>query len=158
MQSGAPTSLIFGLRMALYTLIALWILFARKIIAWSLSDNMEVSSVIETINKAKACRDTNLPLIIHSDRGSQYVSNAWCVPTQNMQRSYSHTGYPHDNACIESFHSLIRGNGLIVSTFRITNMLTDLYLNILKHFTILLRFIATAIICPLTTMKNCMKG
>lgn len=25
-----------------------------------------------------------------------------------MQRSYSHTGYPYDNACIESFHSLIK--------------------------------------------------
>ncbi|WP_278244268.1 hypothetical protein [Lachnobacterium bovis] len=38
---------------------------------------MEVSTVIETINKANAIRKTDLPLIIHSDRGSQYVSNAW---------------------------------------------------------------------------------
>lgn len=83
-------------------------LFARKIIAWTLSDTMEVCSVIETINKAKACRDTDLPLIIHSDRGSQYVSNAWREATVNMQRSYSYTGYPYDNACIESFHSLIK--------------------------------------------------
>ena len=52
-------------------------LYARKIIAWTLADTMEVSTVIETINKAKACRNTDLPLIIHSDRGSQYVSNAW---------------------------------------------------------------------------------
>ena len=42
-------------------------LFARKIIAWTLADTMEVSTVIETINKAKACRNTDLPLIIHSD-------------------------------------------------------------------------------------------
>ena len=83
-------------------------LFARKIIAWTLSDNMEVSSVIETINKAKACRNTDLPLIIHSDRGNQYVSNAWREATEKMQRSYSHSGYPYDNACIESFHSLIK--------------------------------------------------
>lgn len=83
-------------------------LFARKIIAWTLSDNMEVSSVIATINKAKACRNTDLPLIIHSDRGSQYVSNAWREATETMQRSYSHSGYPYDNACIESFHSLIK--------------------------------------------------
>lgn len=57
-------------------------LFARKIIAWTLSDNMEVSSVIETINKAKAYRNTDLPLIIHSDRGSQYVSNTLCETTE----------------------------------------------------------------------------
>lgn len=52
------------------------VLFARKIIAWTLSDTMEVSSVIETITKAEAVRNTDLPLIIHSDRGSQYVSRA----------------------------------------------------------------------------------
>ena len=83
-------------------------LFARKIIAWTLADTMEVSTVIETINKAKARRNTELPLIIHSDRGSQYVSNAWREATKSMQRSYSHSGYPYDNACIESFHSLIK--------------------------------------------------
>ena len=83
-------------------------LFARKIIAWTLADTMEVSTVIETINKAKACRNTDLPLIIHSDRGSQYVSNAWREATEKMQRSYSHKGYPYDNACIESFHALLK--------------------------------------------------
>jgi len=83
-------------------------LYARKIIAWTLAESMEVSTVIETINKAKAVRDTDLPLIIHTDRGSQYVSDAWFSATQNMQNSYSHKGYPYDNACIESFHALIK--------------------------------------------------
>ncbi len=83
-------------------------LFSRKIIAWTLSDTMEVSAVLETINKAKAYRKTDLPLIIHTDRDSQYVSSAWREATEKMQRSYSHTGYPYDNACIESFHSLIK--------------------------------------------------
>lgn len=94
-------------------------LFARKIIAWTLADTMEVSTVIETINKAKACRNTDLPLIIHSDRGSQYVSNAWREATEKMQRSYSHSGYPYDNACIESFHSLIKREWL--NRFNIIN-------------------------------------
>ena len=83
-------------------------LFARKIISWTLSDTMEVSCVLETINKAKSYRNTDLPLIIHSDRGSQYVSSAWREATDHMNRSYSHKGYPYDNACIESFHSLIK--------------------------------------------------
>lgn len=65
-------------------------LFARKIIAWTLSETMDVSTVIETINKAKAYRNTDSPLIIHTSRGSQYVSNAWREATQKMQRSYSH--------------------------------------------------------------------
>ncbi len=33
-------------------------LFSRKIIAWTLSDNMEVSCVLDTVNKAKARRNT----------------------------------------------------------------------------------------------------
>lgn len=94
-------------------------LFSRKIIAWTLSDTMEVSSVIETIAKAKVSRNTDLPLIIHSDRGSQYVSNAWREATEKMQRSYSHSGYPYDNACIESFHSLIKREWL--NRFNIQN-------------------------------------
>ena len=94
-------------------------LFARKIIAWTLADTMEVPTVVETINKAKARRNIYMPLIIHSDRGSQYVSNAWRDATRSMQRSYSHSGYPYDNACIESFHSLIKREWL--NRFNIRN-------------------------------------
>ena len=94
-------------------------LYARKIIAWTLADTMEVSTVVETINKAKACRNTDLPLIIHSDRGIQYVSNAWREATEKIQQSYSHSGYPYDNACIESFHFLIKREWL--NRFNIIN-------------------------------------
>ena len=83
-------------------------LFSRKIIAWTLSRSMEVSCVIDTVNKAKARRNTDEPLILHSDRGSQYVSKAYREATEKFQLSYSHKGYPYDNACIESFHSLIK--------------------------------------------------
>ena len=83
-------------------------LFSRKIIAWTLSKNMEVSCVIDAINKAKARRNTDKPLIIHSDRGSHYVSNEYKKATAKMKRSYSKKAYPWDNACIESFHSLLK--------------------------------------------------
>ena len=83
-------------------------LICRKNHSLDSFDTMEVSTVVATINKAKGYRNTELPLIIHSDRGSQYVSKAWREATKSMQRSYSHYGYPYDNACIESFHSLIK--------------------------------------------------
>ena len=83
-------------------------LYSRKIIAWTLSDTMEVACVIDTVNKAKARRNTELPLILHSDRGSQYVSKAYREAAEKFQLSYSRKGYPYDNACIESFHSLIK--------------------------------------------------
>ncbi|MFV0381520.1 MAG: IS3 family transposase, partial [Breznakia sp.] len=83
-------------------------LYSRKIIAWTLSKTMKVSVVIDTVNKAKARRETDLPLILHSDRGSQYVSKEYRKVTLNMQRSYSKKAYPWNNACIESFHALIK--------------------------------------------------
>ncbi|WP_196599132.1 DDE-type integrase/transposase/recombinase, partial [Pectinatus frisingensis] len=89
-------------------LTSLMDLFARKIIAWTLSRTMHVSCVIKTIEKAKHCRNISNPLIIHSDRGSQFVSEAYRNATKKMRRSYSNKGYPYDNACIESFHSLIK--------------------------------------------------
>ena len=94
-------------------------LYSRKIIAWTLSESMEVSCVIDAINKAKDRRDTGLPLIIHSDRGSQYVSKAYREATERFQLSYSQKCYPYDNACIESFHALIKQEWL--SWFRITD-------------------------------------
>lgn len=48
------------------------------------------------------------PLIIHSDRGSQYVSEAYKEATAKMERCYSKKAFPWDNACIESFHALIK--------------------------------------------------
>ena len=83
-------------------------LYSRKIIAWTLSRTLEISCVIDTISKAKARRNTELALIIHSDRGSQYVFQAYREATANMQRSYSKKAFPWDNACIESFHKLIK--------------------------------------------------
>ena len=76
-------------------------LYSRKIIAWTLSDSMDVSCVIETVNKAKIRRKIDQPLIIHSDRGSQYISREYKRVTAGMQRSYSKKAYPWDNLCIE---------------------------------------------------------
>lgn len=57
-------------------------LFSRKIIVWTLSKTLEVSYVIETINRAKARRSMDLPLIMHSDHGSQYVSKQYRKATE----------------------------------------------------------------------------
>ena len=134
-------------------------LYARKIIAWTLADTMEVSTVIETINKAKACRNTDLPLIIHSDRGSQHISNAWREATEKMQQSYSHSGYPYDNACIESFHSLIKREWLnrfhIINykhAYRLVFEYIETFYNTVRILT------AAATICLLMILKNCLRG
>jgi Transposase and inactivated derivatives len=85
-------------------------LFSRKIIGWHLSDNLSTEGVLVAIKKAKASRNTDQPVIIHSDRGVQFVSKAYIneTPAEQFFRSYSAKGTPWDNACIESFHALIK--------------------------------------------------
>ncbi len=83
-------------------------LYSRKIIAWTLSNTLEARYVSETVKKAKAVRNVEKTLLFHSDRGSQYVSETFLNVTEEMIHSYSKKAYPWDNACIESFHALIK--------------------------------------------------
>ena len=45
---------------------------------------------------------------IHSDRGVQYTCGDYKEATKGMERSYSAKASQWDNACIESFHALIK--------------------------------------------------
>lgn len=83
-------------------------LYSRKIISWVLSDTLETKWVVEAVNKAKRVRNVNKPLIMHSDRGRQYTAKDYEESTTGMTLSYSKKAYPWDNACIESFHSLLK--------------------------------------------------
>ncbi|MDD2493560.1 MAG: IS3 family transposase [Tissierellia bacterium] len=85
-------------------------LFSRRVIGWHLSDTLCVEGVLRAINKAKSSRKLDTPIIIHSDRGVQYVSKAYidATPAGKFIRSYSKKGTPWDNAVIESFHALIK--------------------------------------------------
>jgi len=68
--------------------------FSRKIIGWDLSDSLESSGVIKSLNMAvKAIplncfkdRKGKLPIVHHSDQGSQYLSNDFkkCVNDNGM--------------------------------------------------------------------------
>lgn len=94
-------------------------LYSRKIIAWILSETLEAIHVVECIEKAKKLRKITQPLIIHTDRGCQYVSGAFCKATSGMVNSYSRKAYPWDNACIESFHALLKREW--INRFKIFN-------------------------------------
>lgn len=94
-------------------------LYSRKIISWVLSDTLEASHVVNCIEKAKQIRNIDKPLIFHCDRGSQYVSEAFQNATTGMTHSYSKKAYPWDNACIESFHALLKREW--INRFKIFN-------------------------------------
>jgi transposase InsO family protein len=82
-------------------------LFSRKIVAWTLSTTLEAAWVVEAVRKAIRERGVK-PRVFHSDRGCQYVSSQFREITAGIALSYSAKANPWDNACIESFHALIK--------------------------------------------------
>ena len=64
--------------------------------------------VIKCLKTAKERRKSSKPVVIQSDRGVHYTSGKYWELTRDMKRSYSRKGNPWDNACIESYHSLIK--------------------------------------------------
>ena len=115
--------------------------------------------MIDTINKAKARRNIDQPLIIHSDRGSQYVAKEYKKVTENMQRSYSKKAFPWDNACIESFHSIIKREWL--NRFKIRDLqasipvdFSNIWKPFLQHET---KFIAIVTLCRQMNSNEYMK-
>ena len=94
--------------MVLYTLTALWTCMPEKSLPGLLQTLWKYQQLSKQSIRQKPVVILIYHLLSHSDRGSQYISNAWREATEKMQQSYSHSGYPYDNACIESFHSLIK--------------------------------------------------
>mgnify|MGYP004669305671 FL=1 len=82
-------------------------LFSRKIVSWELAPSLETKYVISAVQKAISRTGTR-PTVIHTDRGVQYTSAAYFDETTGILKSYSEKANPWDNACIESFHALIK--------------------------------------------------
>jgi len=80
-------------------------LHSRRIVGWSIAQNMESSLVLKALNQAIALRSPGKGLIVHSDRGAQFASQAYrsrlhdCGFLQSMSRK----GNCYDNAPMESF-------------------------------------------------------
>lgn len=84
-------------------------LFSRSIVGWDLSGSLERHSVIRALKKAIMRRRPGKGLMIHSDRGVQYVSQDFrkVLKTHGFIQSMSRKGNCWDNAVAESFfHTL----------------------------------------------------
>jgi putative transposase len=79
----------------------------RRIIGWSLGLEMTAGLVISALEKALHKGKIKSGAIIHSDRGSQYASNAFRARLEknSLRQSMSGKGNCYDNAQAESFFS-----------------------------------------------------
>jgi len=85
-------------------------LFTRKIVGWKADSRMTKELVIDALDQAYQREKPSAGVLHHSDRGSQYASKEYQekLKQYNMIGSMSRKGCCYDNACIESFHSVIK--------------------------------------------------
>jgi putative transposase len=82
--------------------------FSRKVVGWKLGENLEAGLVVTALGNALSRR--NAPLYFHSDRGSQYSSEALRRPLKviGATPSMSAQGNCYDNAKAEAFFSSLK--------------------------------------------------
>lgn len=80
-------------------------LFSRKIVGWSMAPSMLADLVCSALQMAITQRQPPEGLIVHSDRGSQYASEAHraLLTRYGLQGSMSRKGNCWDNAVMERF-------------------------------------------------------
>lgn len=85
-------------------------LHSRKVVGWSMSPSMETELVTNAMQMAVQRRSTQPGLLFHSDRGSQYASQAFqaYLCDTKMIPSMSRKGNCYDNACSESFFGTLK--------------------------------------------------
>ena len=85
-------------------------LYSRKIIGWSMDRNMGRHIAMNALGMAVAARKPNHGLILHSDRGSQYLSDDYqrMLQENGILCSMSARGNCYDNAVVESFFGSLK--------------------------------------------------
>jgi putative transposase len=86
-------------------------LYSRRIVGWAMNDRMDTELVENAWRMAVLHRRPPAQLLHHSDRGSQYTSEAYLKLLENAKCniSMSRTGNCYDNAVMESFHATLKG-------------------------------------------------
>lgn len=89
-------------------------LYSRKVVGWSISNSPDSGLVLNALFVALKREKPDSGLIIHSDQGVQYGSNAYrsILKTNHFIQSMSRRGNCWDNACVESFFSRIKAETL----------------------------------------------
>jgi transposase InsO family protein len=94
-------------------------LYSRMIVGWQIDRRQTSSLVTEAIGSALAKRGKHPGLIFHSDKGSQYASEAVRDIRRDSQmvQSMSRKGNCYDNAVMESFFHTLKNELVSFETF-----------------------------------------
>ena len=94
-------------------------LYDRKIIGWAYGRNITAELAVNAVRNACLNIPDTRGIILHSDLGSQYTSEEFedCLKKLGIRHAFSRKGNPYDNACIESFHSVLKKEEVYTTTY-----------------------------------------
>src|SRR5271165_6335667 len=93
-------------------LAAILDLWSRRIVGWACAPTLHASLVLAALHDALKRRRPPKGLLLHSDRGSQYVDEDYikALIAAGIERSMSRAGNCYDNAAMESFWSSLKSD------------------------------------------------
>lgn len=86
-------------------------LYSRRVVGWAMAEKIDANLVASAWRMAVTHRRPPVQLLHHSDRGSQYTSEAYLrlLEAAGCRISMSRTGNCYDNAVMESFYATLKG-------------------------------------------------
>ena len=98
-------------------------LYSRQVVGWSMSERINTDLVLSALTMAVWRRRPKQEVIVHSDQGCQYTSHDWqsMLDAHHLKASMSRKGNCHDNACAESFFSLLKRERIKRKIYRTRN-------------------------------------
>ena len=101
--------------------LATWLdLYTRKIVGWAVADSMTADLIIRALRPAIMRERAPRGLLVHSDRGGQYVDADFraLLVASGYEQSMSRAGETYDNAHAESLFSRYKAELLEDGLFR----------------------------------------
>jgi hypothetical protein len=103
-------------------------LFNREVVGWSMGNSLESSLVLRALDSAMRKVGSDAEIIFHSDRGSQYASEAYrnFLKNKNIKPSMSRRGNCYDNAYVESWFASLKKEWIYRNNYSTENELKSL--------------------------------
>jgi len=103
-------------------------IFTREVVGWSMGRSLKTTLVLDALDAAMKRLGPDVNIIFHSDRGSQYASDAYrkLCKNKNITPSMSRRGNCYDNAYVESWFSSLKKEWLYRATYTTESQLRAL--------------------------------
>jgi putative transposase len=109
---------------------------SKQVVGWQVRADMPEALVTIALQRALLAQRPAPGLIVHSDRGGQYVGNSYKTPLRNAKAQLSHSrrGECYDNAQAESLWARLKTELLEAREWPVFNDLADAQASVADYF------------------------